>query len=296
MSTQRRTVHFYQIATSNDGPTPTKLFQDLVKDFATLSPIKQGPNAFEFRHLDTGRLTVSGAAGKVRLKDLPTVGKLGGQERPLTLEKDEGLLEKSYFVFYQTHAVLGLIESRTAATSKQIGEMLTAFAGSTIALSPILRLDSIERLMRATASVRSLDISIAAPSPQLADANSWNQSLFSLMSNSGAYTLSLRIAGNLRSKKHEHRTLHDKLKGALKSLLKRHSAEIAKARISMEMDDGTVYPIDLVTDRFMEQVEIDTSPDGTANELTSPQVFFDAIQQAYVLHRAEIEAVLAAVD
>lgn len=248
--------------------------------------ITQGDDLHELRNLTpTGLANKNwqGVLARIRRKDLPHAGKVGGSERELPIAEDEGLVEKCHFIYYGKLNILAFQENRNASSVRWLGECLThACEMETVSFDDVLRLEPMKRLMNAQAFAKSLDLRIARPKNMgIVPDDQWNKWIFDLMDGANGANLHLQIRGEGRSKDQETRFLSNRLKPALRELIQGGSVKGAK----LELDEnGHAHPVDLIADRLFSKQMVNV--EGRYPKADS---MFSAIESAYGEVKDELE-------
>lgn len=285
MPTKTYSIRFYQGAIAVDATV-----KSVVNAFKTASEkptsITQGDDVHELRNLTpmgVGGQNWKGVLARIRRKDLPHAGKVGGSERELPIADDEGLVEKCHFIYYGRLNVLAFQENRNAGSVRWLGECLTqACEMETVSFDDVLRLEPMKRLMNAKAFAKSLDLRIAKPKNMgIVPQDQWNKWIFDLMDGANGANLHLQIRGEGRSKDQETRFLNDRIKPAMRELIQGGSVKGAK----LELDEnGHVHPIDLIADRLLSKQKV-----VVEGRYPKADSMFAAIESAYGEAKDELE-------
>lgn len=285
MPTKTYSIRFYQGTIALDATVKSvgEAFKVASEKNASIT---QGDDLHELRNLTlTGLANKNwqGVLARIRRKDLPHAGKVGGSERDLPIAEDEGLVEKCHFIFYGKLNILAFQENRNASSVRWLGECLThACEMETVSFDDVLRLEPMKRLMNAKAFAKSLDLRIARPkNMRLIPDDQWNKWIFDLMDGANGANLHLQIRGEGRSKEQETRFLSNRLKPALRELIQGGSVKGAK----LELDEnGHTHPVDLIADRLFSKQKVNV--EGRYPKADS---MFAAIESAYGEVKDELE-------
>lgn len=90
----------------------------------------------------------SGELRKFRNSNIPDKGAPGKQSTPIPLAKDEGIIERNFFVFYPRINVIGWHYNHMACGISRFSAFLSTIFGSKVKPAPLLEKDAIARLMR----------------------------------------------------------------------------------------------------------------------------------------------------
>lgn len=252
MSTQSTRIDFYVAEVSD--PDTDVLFWDMLEPFARRGkapPARiRGGRGFELRELyesETGRV-MWGVVAKARDEDLPNIGELGGDERPVDIGEKESLLEKNYFLFRRDLKLIVYQHNGHAVTSGQFESYLSAVTGYPIRLHPVLQPDAHARLLRDSAEPKAVEMTVAAPkNPDMMPDNEWARHIVQAATLGGGQSLHFKLSPGSDGPKHTRR-LWPSIKAAASELADRGLAPKV-ARVTV-VEDGVEQPIDLIADRL----------------------------------------------
>lgn len=267
MPSKNYNFDFYQCSTfnSNANAVPKSSFEILNGMLAKFeqnnSSVKQiGSNSYELRHIELTASGFQGIIGKHRQNDLPHAAIIGGDEREISLEENENLLEKAYFTYHTDYSILIMQRNHLCISSNNMGKYLTESAYVT-SLNPVIEPADLQWLMNNHVQIRSAEFAIARPTnPELFNdiEHDFNNSIISTLKGTGTAQLNLTLRGNARSDVAEERYLASTLKGALRELQTKF--DVKKAKLLLENDETQItHLVDLVADRlfYSKQIEVE---------------------------------------
>jgi len=267
MPSKNYNFDFYECKTFNSSANavPKTSFEILNGMFTRFgqgdSTVKQiGSNSYELRHIESTVYGFKGIIGKHRQNDLPHAAVIGGDEREISLEANENLLEKAYFTYHSDYSVLIIQRNHLCISSNNMGKYLTESAYVT-SLNPVIEPADLQWLMNNHVQIRSAEFAIARPTnPELFNdiEHDFNNSIISTLNGTGTAQLNITLRGNARSDVAEERYLASTVKGALRELQSKF--DVKKAKLLLENDDTLItHPVDLVSDRLLynKQIEVE---------------------------------------
>lgn len=247
-----------------------------------------GRYIYEIREFQTfgNGASYRGALAALRHDDLPHAARPQGAERELQLAEDEGLLEKTYFLYYRNQELLVIQRNKRVGGVGRLARYLSEIANETVSFDPILLPEPLKRLLNGDAQTRVLELTVARPrNPDLVPKGAWASQIMAVLSGSGGLRINLTIRGNARSQKDDERFLRKKqVLRAIEELT--HVAEVKKAKMLIE-EDGDEHPIDLITDRIASEIEVEVN-----GRYPNADGIFRGLQQAREEKRAFLNEVL----
>tara|TARA_R110001583_G_scaffold187532_1_gene348931 strand:+ start:5181 stop:6089 length:909 start_codon:yes stop_codon:yes gene_type:complete len=297
MAIKKMKFDFYQCKVlAGHARLPTRSADDV---FAALTTAFDGNQStvktvirtmFDVRYIAQTDYGFRGVIGKYRTADLPHAARPGREEREIPLEDDEHLLEKCYFKYFSEFSLLILQRNRNAINSKQLSNFLTA-NGYTFSLDPIIEVADLQRLMRNEVHIRTLKVNVARPTnPALFEniEHDFNNSIISSLNSSNSASINISLRGDGHSDDPDMRYLSNSLKRAVLEM--KEKFDLKSANLMLE-EGGVAHPLDLVTDRLTNDVEIEI--DG---RYPSPASMWDAIMVSRVDKEAELESYFGALN
>lgn len=253
MHTRNITFELYQGGFDEaDGKT---LFDALTHLAKNTTYQECGSGNYELTGLKPHPKVVRGAIRKFDHENIPHAGKLGGKERTLDLDRDEGLVNKSYFSYHKNENLFIWQRNTRNCWATTFAEMLSDVLGATVSLNPVINHQAIQQMMDGKTTIRSLELSFSG-NPNAVETNSGDFSDHAMMMLAGAngYASRVVIRGNGHSKHSSDRFLDSKVATVMRKLVKQNDVKAAKIRL-----ENMTHPIDLVSDKVVsiQPVEMD---------------------------------------
>lgn len=214
----------------------------------------------EIRNLKESEAGIfQGVFAKIRKDELPHAGRAGHPDRDLGLAEDEGLVDKNHFVYYEENELLVMQANRHAGTAVALGKYLTDINGNLAAsFNPVLQPDATRRLMREDLTPVQIETSFARPTnPEMYPDDDWSPGLLDMLSQLGGGNVKLSITADRKRVAEGADRLTDKARRVAQAF--RQLPNVRKIKISMEDEEGIIYPIDLIADRLKVKIEIAVS-------------------------------------
>lgn len=280
----RVTIDFYQAEFK-----PTASFQALEAVFESLLgksiSIDEPSHTWEVRDLEkaTDGSAYRGSLTKLRRTGLPMKAKKGGQEESLGLADDEGLVEKTFFVYFLDKNLLLWQASKMCGGPARLRAVLKGVAGVDVSFNTIVQAGAVERLLEGKGVMKSFEISVAKPTnTDVFSDDQFTSGVLGLLSEAGGdkMVLTFKTDGRLKN----GTPLNEKLRQILSVLSARDEVETAKIDLSDE--DGNIEPVDLVADRI--RAYQDVQHDG---KYPKPEAVYAAIHASRDQKSAELAAV-----
>ena len=257
MTTKTFSVGFYQgqFGDNNTVETVGDHLRGWADDPATAPLVTLHDTNYELRNLrpfNQGQL-IWGEYVKFRDKDLPHIGQMGGDgdEREIDLDDREGLIEKNHFIFYKRHQLLIYQNNKNANTINQFARFFTEATGEVTIFNPILRAESMARLMRGEVRPKYVEVSYARPTNSEAVASDdWTNKAFGILNASGGNNALVRIS---LGRGPRGRFLNQSIKQSIAELIDQTNVSIARLIVD---DDGIEHPIDLIADRLKDKIQV----------------------------------------
>ncbi|HFD7168707.1 TPA: DUF6731 family protein [Yersinia enterocolitica] len=219
-----------------------------------------GSNSYELRGIEETDYGFKGIIGKHRVSDLPHVAVIGGEEREISLEPNENLLEKAFFTFHADYSIIIIQRNHFCISHSNMAKYLSESTYVT-ALNPIIEATDLRWLLNNNVQIRTAEFAIARPTnPELFNdvEHDFNNSIISTLNGTGTAMLNMSLRGNARSDVAEDRYLASTLKGALRELQTKF--DLKKCKLLLEDSETHItHPVDLVADRlfYTKNIEVE---------------------------------------
>lgn len=279
MGTKTYKVGFYCFGVSNDfeGTIVDVLDEWVASTYCPV--IDQSAVKYELRGLSKTGHVYRGYIGKLRCDDLPLASSPRGNERPLDLADDEGLLEKNYFLYLSRQRVLVYQHHGNGTTAMQFGRYLTQSVSSTISVDPVIQPEALKRLMRGRVHPKMVDISIARPAASFVPDTDFSRGVINLLDSSEGKRIRLKIT--LGQSKGPLESLAHSVKEGVSELLDTGKVSVAKLHVS---EDGDAHPIDLISDRIRGEAVVNLE-----SRYPEEEEIYRALKRCWDSHKAVIE-------
>ena len=180
MATKSFTIYFARSSVGREAAHITAGLSRLHGDHgANLPAIELGEDHFQVRDLERVRGVWKGVFGKLR-HDAPHVVNANGDERELTLDHGDRLIDKCHFLYREGPNVLVWQNNRTAGSINKFATYLANALGGFVTLPLIMNQDEITRIMEG--DVRYVSFEFDRPDELGPNASRWKQGAFDLMS------------------------------------------------------------------------------------------------------------------
>lgn len=266
------TVRFFvgNVGPKGSASTVSEALAQLLKA-TTPHTVEGSEYAYIVRSLEELPYGFRGVICKLRLSDIPHKGSLSGTEEELALASNEGLIEKNYFIFYSDHQLLVFQDNFHGTSMAMFSHFLTTFVKAATTFNPVIRAETLSRLMAGDTEVRKIDLSIARPTnPDLFPKDDFSVELLRLLQSSDAARISVKLTANGPGMRGN--TLYNNVKNSLRSLVESNS--VKKAQVEVE-SDGRIMPIDLVADRLYSRQIVEMK-----GRYPYPPLMFQALETA----------------
>ncbi|OTG85852.1 hypothetical protein B9T31_09675 [Acinetobacter sp. ANC 4558] len=196
----------------------------------------------------------AGQFRKYRKNQLPAFARPGEDEIELTLDGDQGIIERNCFIFFPIRNILIWQHDAHANNPERLADFLSILSADKVEVAPILTKSALLRLMDGKTEALKFKISVARPTaPSMYDENKFTADLFSLMNNSGSDLFNLVGGVDLRSK--ESGVLGRFVKSGIRTLVSSGAAKTAKVLV---LENGKREWLDLITDRVKASRELES--------------------------------------
>lgn len=149
-------------------PAGTPPFQDILTNLAAEADpaqrsIETRDGWHRLQYLELRDRQWWGSCIRLRMQDLPHLGRLDGDLSALGLAEDEGLAEETSFVYQPRYGVMALQRNFQGVRPGAVEDLLARLAEIDLTLEVVLRTDTLQRLRRMRI-VRDIEVTFARPS------------------------------------------------------------------------------------------------------------------------------------
>ncbi|WP_431711464.1 hypothetical protein [Glutamicibacter uratoxydans] len=235
---------------------------------ALVTLLEQAENRGMDRHLEcrNGMMVLAHAGGnrplptvlldKVRRENFPSVGNSQGQRSRIPLGSDEGLLEPTYFSFLPNNVVAVLVGGH-GPHAQRLSEYLQIKFATSVSLQPVLRHD-MDRILQ---EMRLTQIELAIPAENIDRdliGGDWVQALdgASTLTHEGVIRIGLSVGRSGGASYKE--SFSNRLKELVSHLREATGIGVLKTARVSGVHNGQPQFIDLINDKFVERVEVDS--------------------------------------
>ncbi len=254
MSTKKFKVSFFRgyINADDTDVTLKDVFSGLAKS-KQIVWLKHKKTVFQIREVHKSGHSYKGIFAKFRSDTLPHIGTQNGRsERPIEMTEGEGLLEKNFFLFDDRFNLLTLQTNGHACNSRQIAELVSEAAKKQVSFCPILRKDSIKRLLKDDIKPYKFQLAFAKPeSMDLLDSDDFSGPMMTLLSSVGGCSCDVTISASPSGRSKVKGLLND----SFKKTMAYFSDNITNTKSAKIWFDGESEPIDLIADRIQGKTE-----------------------------------------
>lgn len=245
-----------------------------------LKPVEMGGHTYELRELEQVGIAYQGVIGMFRQDDLPKIGKIGvpldtTDEHDIPMREDEGLIEKTHFVYYEQPPILLMQLNREGPGVNILARYLADIAKERLSFHPVLRRDAYERMLSDDMHAKEISVKVACPRGvnvlkegiESDKGAEFLKEILHLMSSRRAATLTLTLQGGMG------KTAQHSLGGGVKSGMAaifnnfKGTEMLERAKLKLVNDYGEVHPVDLIEDRLFTKISVemeDRYPNKTA--------------------------------
>ena len=235
------------------------IFKNLCNTFSTPTDTakKVFGHTINLNKIEKTQYGYRGIICKYRTENLPHAANINGEERELTLNEDEHLIEKTFFKYFHDCSLLIMQRNWHSINCNQFSTYLSSF-NYTVSFNPIIKAADLQLLMSNTSNLKYAELKIARPTnPILFEGteHDFDNSIYQSLNTSKAAIINMIFRGDGRSSDPEKRYLSPALKRAFLEL--KDKFDVKKARLKLE-ENGVVHPIDLIADRlvYFEKIEL----------------------------------------
>ncbi len=252
MATKKYKVRFFQANVGANQTKASELLAGLAKIIAKdgVGPsILLGDNKYQIRELVSfnNDKSFKGAFAKLR-DDAPHIAHEAGTEKPITLDANEHLIEKNYFLYSSDNELLIYQTNFSASSCSKLGQYLTTCAAgaSTVSFSDILRPAALQKLL--AGQIKSLEVAFARPKKlaNYANEHDWSKNVMGLLRGSGAGRISVKVSTRSKAQ-----ALTDEMKGVIQEFFDNDYTRALKVKL-----EDVERPIDLISNAIKDQIEV----------------------------------------
>jgi hypothetical protein len=277
-------IRFFVGAARADGQdVPLIDALERIKSKQAAHSMKRGSEVYFLRDLQSWNQgkNFKGVLAKMRTKNLPHKGDASGYEEELDLAPNQGLVEKSHFIYTHHRQMLIFQQNFHGGTASTLAEILGSALGATASFDPIVKADAMARLMSGGTEVRSIDLTVARPTNnEMFPSNSFAAGLLQVMSSTKAATFSVHLSANGPGSKGN--SFPQKTKRAIKELVE--GDHTTKAQVKIQ-SNGNIIPVDLLADSVISMQEVEMN-----DRYPITESMFIALEQARREVRGELDA------
>lgn len=199
---------------------------------------------------------------------LPYIGDENWDEHNIPLDDKKYIVERTYFIYYYETDVLVLSQNHLGPKDSDLAFLLYNFSeeNKPVAFEAIWRKESIKELLETGSTLRSCEITLAAPRKFSATdydlSNSFSKSMIEMMAGMGGSHLKLSLRGRASQKKLVRGYLSDEVKTGIKELIEKVPHLLRKANVTEPKDTKTKSLLDQV---LISEKNVSTK-DGYAKE------------------------------
>ena len=220
------------------------------------------------RELHLAGRAYQGVIGEFRQSDLPVIAKIQGdvatlEEHAIDMENDEGLLEKTHFVLYKSPPLLLMRSNSKGPGVATLARYLSEVSEELVTFPPVLRRDAYRRIIRNDMRLRDINIKVARPRGvdflreiQNEEGGRFSKEIFRIMNDSNAVELSMKMKAGMENR--QSRALHNNIRMGVGIIFQRIPDTLKTAQFNMEDAEGKVHPIDLIADRLITKISVET--------------------------------------
>ena len=187
----------------------------------------------------------------------PVIGKIGkGNERPVPMTDDEGLVEKTFFLYNLAHGILLHHSNRGGTSAKKLGQYLEVLCDAQFGFDPVLTHSGYKLVREGKMSIKKLVLKVARPTSvaQIKNADDkWANNQMQILDHIGGYHLYMEVKGNFRGR--EDKFLSPTAWSFLHSFMGMFGDKDG-GNVVLVDEDNIEHPIDLVADRLIDAAHV----------------------------------------
>ncbi|MNG59657.1 hypothetical protein D3C81_114380 [compost metagenome] len=213
---------------------------------------------------------------------LPYIGDENWNEHNIPLDDKKYIVERTYFLYYYESDILLLSLNHLGPKERDLSYLLfsTYDLSKPISFEAIWKKESIKQLLETGSTLRSCEVTMAAPRNFNATnydlTNSFSKNLVEMMVGMGGTHLKLNLRGRASGRKSIKGYLSDEVKEGLKELLEKVPAIMRKAEVTQ--------PKDTKSKSLLDQVLISAKSVSTIDGYSNPTEVRLALVSAKIDH------------
>lgn len=226
---------------------------------------------------------------KLRDNDLPEVGKLGTESKPLELKQDQGIIERNCFLFDSSKDILIWQNNMHGCNANIFADIVSQITNSKVILLPIIKKEAYKSLLhKGRLKTKSLEVSIARPSnlDLYTSDDPISSKLLEMLEAVGSDSLNITLSTDVRRRDSKGFLSNFSL-SSIPSLL---GLQPKKAKIIVQDEENDIqYPVDLISDRIRATafVEYENGKHIPAS------IIYEAMRQAYHNKKGDLNEIIA---
>ena len=183
---------------------------------------------------------------------LPYIGDENWDEHNIPLDDKKYIVERTYFIYYFKTDILVLSQNHLGPKDNDLAFLLFQHSDNDkpVSFSSIWRKESIKDLLETGNTLRSCELTLAAPRKFSAVdydlSNSFSKSMIDMMAGTGGSHLKLSLRGRASQRKLVRGYLSDEVKSGIKELLEKVPFLVRKANVTEPKDTTTKSLLDQV--------------------------------------------------
>jgi hypothetical protein len=249
------------------GETAAPLHQSLRDAFTQhglhLPVLELSGEKFQMRDLQRVGAVWKGSFAKLR-DDAPHVVAVNQQERELSLDEGDHIIEKCYFLLREHENLLVWQLNRAAGGLSRAEEYLSRLFSTMVILPPVINTSRLEQVM--AGQLYELDFAYDRPPQLAANAPQWNKNAFDMMANVDA----AHAKFNLRAPRSGH--LAETVKTMMRQLA---SGTVGVKKIKVRLTDETDL-IELIMAPLRDTIRVEL-----LGRYPAPGRVFEELEAAY---------------
>ncbi|MEO5335006.1 MAG: hypothetical protein H7839_23580 [Magnetococcus sp. YQC-5] len=217
---------------------------------------------------------------KYRHDEIPHIGAHGKPEHDILLDEDEGLIEKNHFLFIGKSKTLVYQANGHGSRATRMALYLTKYRNldNGVYFEPILNNGHARELLEGNGLPKTLTVSFARPEDPAFDTGiAFTQAAIDSLKHSGGHRMKITITPERGGR------LTRSVKESLLQLVS-SGVEVSAAKIEIEQDDGSFYPVDLIAQRLFARKKV-----TVIGKYPDPNEMFSALNNAYEEHAPFLE-------
>lgn len=183
---------------------------------------------------------------------LPYIGDENWDEHNIPLDDKKYIVERTYFIYYYETDILILSQNHLGPKDSDLAFLLFNFSEElkSVAFEAIWKKESVKELLETGSTLRSCEITLAAPRKFSATdydlSNSFSKSMIEMMAGMGGSHLKLSLRGRASRRKLVKGYLSDEVKSGIKELIEKVPHLLQKANVTEPKDTKTKSLLDQV--------------------------------------------------